>query len=257
MQARIVMPSIASVLLLLISATASLLVYTAPQAESQQLIIFNTTGNSTDAMGSETTNIEDLPPRLAIPRNIVVEPPKNQTIAAGLEPPFPSSAKVFIQKGAALLGQNAFSPNPVQIKRGGLITWMNNDLVTHTVTSGTGFTDTQIGKEFDSGLLGGTYNKAFDKAGEFTYFCQVHPTMVGKVIVAETTTESIQNSTKTTQPANETSTSIVESEAAEQQQNAAEEGSVIRDSADTTSNNQGNIFAGIVKFFESLFGRGR
>jgi hypothetical protein len=54
----------------------------------------------------------------------------------------------------------------------------------------------------------------------------------------------------------QTSPSIVESEAVQQQQNAAEEGSVIRDSADTTDNNiQGNIFAAIVKFFESLFGR--
>nr|MDQ3853004.1 hypothetical protein [Thermoproteota archaeon] len=140
MQARIVIPSIASVLLLLISATASLLVYTAPQAESQQLIIFNTTGNSTDAMGSETTQIEDLAPRLAIPRNIVQEPPENQTIGDGLQPPAPSSAKVFIHKGAALLGANAFSPNPVQIKRGGSITWINDDIVTHTITSGSGFT---------------------------------------------------------------------------------------------------------------------
>ncbi|MDQ3851206.1 MAG: plastocyanin/azurin family copper-binding protein [Thermoproteota archaeon] len=252
MQAGIALVTIVSVSALISAAT---FVYIAPQAESQRLIIFNTTGNSTDALGNETVQIEDLPPRLAIPRNIVEEPPENQTIGDGLQPPVPSSAKVFIHKGAALLGANAFSPNPVQIKRGGDITWMNDDLVTHTVTSGSGFTDAQMGKEFDSGLLGATYNKAFDKAGEFTYFCQVHPTMVGKVIVAETT-EATGNSTKTTESTNETSSSsIVESEAVEQQQNAAEEGSAIRDGTAAAGNNQGNIFAGLVKFFDNVFGR--
>ena len=248
MQARIALLSILSVSLL-ISAT---LVYMAPQAESQRAIIFNTTGNATDALGNETVQIEDLPPRLAIPRNIVQEPPENQTIGDGLQPPAPSSAKVFIHKGAALLGANAFSPNPVQIKRGGSITWINDDLVTHTITSGSGFTDAQMGKEFDSGLLGVMYNKGFDKAGEFTYFCQVHPQMVGKVVVLETV-KATENSTKTTtEPTNETSPSvIVESEVIEQQQNASEEGSAITDGM--AADNQGSVFSGIVKFFENLF----
>jgi plastocyanin len=250
MKARIASLSIVSASVLI----SALFVYIAPQAESQQMLIFNTTGNSTDAMGSETSDIKDLPPRLAIPRNIVVEPTENQTAAASIESSAPSSEKVFIQKGAALKGEHAFSPNPVQIKRGGDIKWINEDLVTHTVTSGSGFTDDKMGKEFDSGLLGATYNKAFDKAGEFSYFCQVHPTMVGKVIVAETT-ESIQNTTKTAKSTNETSPPpIVESKAIEQQQNASEKGTIIMEGM--AAGNQENIFVGIVKFFEDLFVRG-
>ena len=61
----------------------------------------------------------------------------------------------------------------------------------HTVTSGTaGAAD--VGKAFDSGLAGPTaltakgktFEHKFDAAGEFPYFCTLHPTMVGKVTVS-------------------------------------------------------------------------
>ena len=44
-------------------------------------------------------------------------------------------------------------------------------------------------KEFDSGLStliapGKTFSHKFEKTGEFSYFCQVHPTMIGKVVVS-------------------------------------------------------------------------
>ncbi|MFL6399686.1 MAG: plastocyanin/azurin family copper-binding protein [Nitrososphaeraceae archaeon] len=40
-------------------------------------------------------------------------------------------------------------------------------------------------KEFDSSMLSQnqTFSHKFNTAGEFPYFCQLHPTMVGKVIV--------------------------------------------------------------------------
>jgi plastocyanin len=60
----------------------------------------------------------------------------------------------------------------------------------HTVTSGTGPSDTSTGKQFDSGLsgptvliAGKTFSHQFTKAGEFPYFCRIHPTLVGKVVV--------------------------------------------------------------------------
>lgn len=55
----------------------------------------------------------------------------------------------------------------------------------HTVTSGDGFSDPNMGREFDSGLLGGTFVHRFNATGTFSYFCQIHPTMVGKVIVGK------------------------------------------------------------------------
>jgi plastocyanin len=109
----------------------------------------------------------------------------------------PSGAiKVSIQPGAATLATKAFFPNPVNVKVGDTITWTNNDNSSpafHTVTSGLGPNDTNLGKVFDSGLSGSnaltaqgkTFSHTFTIAGEFQYFCQLHPTMLGKVIVSK------------------------------------------------------------------------
>ena len=95
-----------------------------------------------------------------------------------------------IVPGAATLADKAFSPNPINIKVGGSVTWTDKDTTAaHTVTSGTGSSDPNKGKEFDSGLstlltFGKTFSHTFKTAGEIPYFCQVHPTMVGKVVVS-------------------------------------------------------------------------
>ena len=94
--------------------------------------------------------------------------------------------------GASTLVDKAFSPNPANVKVGDNVTWTNDDTMFHTVTSGTGTSDTNKGKEFDSGLsgpttlttTGKTFDHKFTTAGEFPYFCQLHPTMAGKVVVS-------------------------------------------------------------------------
>ena len=95
----------------------------------------------------------------------------------------PTSKTVVIVKGAALLRDQAFSPNPIIIHAKDSINWINKDDVVHTVTSGSSFSSPNRGQEFDSGMLGGTYSHKFMKPGEYNYFCQIHPTMVGKIIV--------------------------------------------------------------------------
>jgi len=97
--------------------------------------------------------------------------------------------KASIVPGAPTMGDKAFSPNPINVKVGGTVTWTNKDTIGHTVTSGTGPSDPNKGKEFDSGLStlltpGKTFSHTFNTAGAFTYFCQVHPTMMGKVVVS-------------------------------------------------------------------------
>lgn len=105
------------------------------------------------------------------------------------------TVKVSIVPGAAALGDKAYSPNPINIKVGDTIMWTNNDTSEtpfHTVTSGSGPDDENKGQEFDSGLTGATalmtkgttFTHTFDATGEFSYFCQLHPTMVGKVVVS-------------------------------------------------------------------------
>ena len=78
----------------------------------------------------------------------------------------------------------AFSPNPVSIKVGDTITWINSDLETHTVTSGLSFSDHNLGKQFDSGFLGEkqTFSRKFKTPGQSNYFCELHPAMVGKLV---------------------------------------------------------------------------
>jgi len=96
---------------------------------------------------------------------------------------------VSIVPGASTLADKAFSPNPINVKIGGSVTWTNKDNVAHTVTSGTGPSDPNKGKEFDSGLStllapGKTFSQTFKTAGEIPYFCQIHPAMIGKVAVS-------------------------------------------------------------------------
>jgi nitrite reductase (NO-forming) len=95
--------------------------------------------------------------------------------------------KVSIVKGAATLGDKAFSPNLLRIKVGTTVTWNNNDNNVHTATSGTPNT-ANAGQVFDSGLTAlimpaKIYSHKFTNVGEFPYFCRLHPTMVGKIVV--------------------------------------------------------------------------
>jgi plastocyanin len=98
--------------------------------------------------------------------------------------------KVLIVPGAGTLGDKGFSPNPINVKVRDTVTWTNSDNMEHTVTSGTGPSDRSNGKQFDSGLsgptvltAGKTFSHQFTKAGELPYFCRIHPTLVGKVVV--------------------------------------------------------------------------
>lgn len=100
-------------------------------------------------------------------------------------------SKVSIVEGASTMADKAFDPNPANVKAGDTVTWTNDDSQIHTVVSGTGSSDPNVGKEFDSSpglktLLSPkqTFSHKFDTAGEFPYFCQLHPTMVGKVVVS-------------------------------------------------------------------------
>jgi plastocyanin len=104
------------------------------------------------------------------------------TTTATIPPP---GIKESIVQGASFMTDKAFSPNPINIKVGDTITWINNDNETHTVTSGLDFNDPNLGKQFDSGFLGEkqTFSHKFNTAGEINYFCEMHPNMIGKVIV--------------------------------------------------------------------------
>lgn len=82
--------------------------------------------------------------------------------------------------------EDAYSPNEITVEVGTTVTWTNDDVTLHTVSSGTvaDLVGTMDGL-FDSGFLaeGETFSYTFDEVGEFPYFCQPHPWMQGTVIV--------------------------------------------------------------------------
>lgn len=92
---------------------------------------------------------------------------------------------VTIQPNSATLGDKAYVSSPAEVKVGESVTWTNDDSQIHTATSGAvGAEDS--GSVFDSGILSpkATFDFTFDTAGEYDYYCTLHPQMFGKVVVS-------------------------------------------------------------------------
>jgi plastocyanin len=82
-----------------------------------------------------------------------------------------------------LMEDIAFRPRRVTVRRGGTITWTNEDRVEHDVAKRSG-----PGRNFNSGEPGGlapgsTYEKTFRTLGNIAYYCRVHPGMRGTITV--------------------------------------------------------------------------
>ncbi|MBI3253436.1 MAG: PEFG-CTERM sorting domain-containing protein [Nitrosopumilales archaeon] len=96
------------------------------------------------------------------------------------------------QDAPCVADNSCFMPAEVTVDVGGEVTWSNDDTAAHTVTSGDLSADPDnVGADFDSSLFmaGKTFSHKFDAAGEYPYFCMVHPWMVGTVIVQEAMAE--------------------------------------------------------------------
>jgi glucose/arabinose dehydrogenase/plastocyanin/sugar lactone lactonase YvrE len=90
---------------------------------------------------------------------------------------------VSIVPGSSSLTTDAYQPNPIQVSVGTTVTWTNDDSQPHTATSGENATPDG---RFDSGIMApsGTFEHTFTEAGEYPYFCLLHPNMVGTVSVS-------------------------------------------------------------------------
>lgn len=88
------------------------------------------------------------------------------------EPPAPS--------GMASKGKS-FSPHVVVVPRGGTVVFANLDRIYHNVFSAT------AGQAFDLGLYrnGASRSHRFEAPGLVTVYCNIHPKMVGYVVVVE------------------------------------------------------------------------
>lgn len=81
-----------------------------------------------------------------------------------------------------LISGMAFSPSSKTISTGTTIKWINKDSFAHTVTSGTPGSPSGT---FNSGNLGqnGEFSFTFNQTGTFRYFCNIHQSMTGTIIV--------------------------------------------------------------------------
>jgi len=102
---------------------------------------------------------------------------------------FAATTQIVMSPGAGsdqtcVAANNCFSPNVANIAVGDTVTWTNNDKVGHTTTSGQP-SDNQTGTVWDSSLVaaGKSYSFTFQTAGDYKYFCMVHPWMTGEIVV--------------------------------------------------------------------------
>jgi plastocyanin len=69
-----------------------------------------------------------------------------------------------------------FTPAELKLKVGDTVTWSNHDDIPHTVVSAGKFRS----KAMDTD---GTFSFTFTAAGEYKYFCSLHPHMTGTIKV--------------------------------------------------------------------------
>ena len=75
-----------------------------------------------------------------------------------------------------------FYPATLDVVKGTTVTWVNMDLVQHTVTSGTDQAPTGL---FDSHELSHmqSFSYTFTAPGTYVYYCDIHPGMTGTIVV--------------------------------------------------------------------------
>jgi len=148
-------------LMLLSFSVASLIVITTPHYARAQGVTVEGGDNATNATMTGAGNATNA----------------TTTGAAG------GPTSVSIVPGSSSLTTDAYSPNPVQVSTGATVTWTNDDSQPHTATSGE---NTTPDGTFDSGVMApaATFEHTFTEAGEYPYFCLLHPNMVGTVSVS-------------------------------------------------------------------------
>ena len=99
----------------------------------------------------------------------------------------PPGTPLTILQGSSVQGSPDFDPDTLTVKKGDKITVTNKDTLPHTVTSGTGPTDPNSAKQFDTSIIepGATADIETTNItpGDYPFHCAVHPYMTGKVVV--------------------------------------------------------------------------
>jgi len=129
--------------------------------------------------------MEAVPEPEVVEEVMEAEPEVMEEVAA--PEPVAYDGVISLPDGSGVPGCEAtnecYIPYHVTVSAGEEITWSNDDSAAHTVTSGTP-ADGADGL-FDSSLFmaGGTFSVTLDDAGDYPYFCMVHPWMTGMITV--------------------------------------------------------------------------
>jgi plastocyanin len=101
----------------------------------------------------------------------------------------PGTTSITILAGAATQGNPNYEPAADKVPLGNKVVWQNKDNTIHTATSGTGASDPNSGKIFDTKFItaGSTSTPQQLKGAKVgdvvQYYCQVHPYMTAKFTV--------------------------------------------------------------------------
>ncbi len=129
--------------------------------------------------------------------DMVANPPpvalmqKPATPSTPAAPPAAGVTQISILAGASVQGSKSFDPDEAKVPLGNKVVWSNEDTAIHTATSGTGASDANSGKIFDTTFINpGEKSKELEikgaKVGDtIPYYCQVHPFMTGKLTITE------------------------------------------------------------------------
>ncbi len=101
--------------------------------------------------------------------------------------PGPPIIGVPAQSPTVAIAGLQFQPATITVPVGATVTWVNQDAVTHTVTSPPTGTVQTIGAFDGTVPPGATFVFTFNAPGEFQYLCRIHPEMRGTVNVVDTT----------------------------------------------------------------------
>ena len=111
----------------------------------------------------------------------------NATSNATAAPAAAPGTPLTILEGSSVQGSPSYDPAALTVKKGDKITVTNKDTLPHTVTSGTGPTDPNSAKQFDTSILEAGATADIETTninpGEYPFYCAVHPYMMGKLVV--------------------------------------------------------------------------
>jgi plastocyanin len=127
----------------------------------------------------------------------------NAAFETGLKSPTADLSTAIAGSTPVAIKNYAFVPAALTVAVGTKVTWTNDDTAPHTVTVQSGpvtFSSPTLQK-------GDTYTFTFTKAGTYTYYCAVHPSMVAKVVVTGTSTPAPTGSSSQPVPVPSGSTS--------------------------------------------------